>query len=81
MNIEEVKEEAKKIIELFTKLKEPNKIKRYRMSPSNAKQCALIYCDGMIELLHHSSIKGEALNWDALDDFWQQVKEHIKNNY
>ena len=74
--MKEIEEEAKRIIELFKKLKEPNKIKRFRMSPHNAKQCALIYCEGMIK---------ESYNYNHIDfsrfEYWQQIKQHIQNNY
>ena len=73
MNIEEVKEEAKKIIELFTSFcYECDYVDR-------AKEHALIYCEG---------VKREYENYTEYNqqnksrfDFWQQVKEYIKNNY
>ena len=42
-----------------------------------AIQCALIHVEGIIELLHHNDIYKEMLNWDNMDDYWQEVKQEL----
>ena len=80
--MKEIEEEAERIIELFYGVNNDKDAAHGTMpyiSRDYAKQCALIYCEG--RKIEAAYVDGLVTTRGKRWSFWQQVKEHIQNNY
>lgn len=70
--MENIKEEAERIIELFAY---PNVSWLTGFNEDRQKQCALIYCDGIMSISLCEDCNS------AVERHWTEVKQYIQNNY
>ena len=87
----EAKAKAKEIIDLFTKyFDNKNKFSPYdtdrhclnaKNNSENAKQCALIHVNGIIEVIQNNSNCCEYSVYMKIETvtYWQDIKEEIEN--
>lgn len=74
--MKEIKEEAEMIIELFWDSLWDNTIMVVDEEINNqAKQCALIYCEGIMSISLCEDCNS------AVERHWTEVKQYIQNNY
>ncbi len=75
----EAKEKAKELVESFLYLRLPNELVKFPegLRISQAKQCALICVDEIIEVLNVKQ-GGKIHNQMGFIDYWQEVKQEIE---
>ncbi len=81
--MKEAEKEANKIIEMFLNVKS-NKINDHsKIEYPTAKQCAIIYVEGIIKAVDKREqyiirYLSDSHGFPIEDDFWQQVKQAIQ---
>jgi hypothetical protein len=81
--MKEAEKEAEKIIEMFLNVKS-NKINDHsKIEYPTAKQCAIIYVEGIIKAVDKREqyiefCLSDSHGFPIEDDFWQQVKQAIQ---
>lgn len=75
-------EKAKELIKKFIWKIDPNSKYKSAELEEQAKQCALIAVDEILDVLDNSRVYAYDYDlslWDGISTYWQDVKNHLNN--